>query len=100
MLIVVEPGSRSVSTAKTILRLAREIGIDTFGIIANKIQDAQQKKWIHDQFPDYQVLGMIPYSKIVLESDLREQPLIDSLDKTLRNEFAKIYRECREKAIY
>jgi CO dehydrogenase maturation factor len=95
MLIVVEPGSRSVFTAKTILRLARDIGVETFGIIANKIQDAWQKKWIHDQFPDIQVIGMIPYSKIVLESDLREQPLIDRMDESLKNEFAKIYSACR-----
>jgi CO dehydrogenase maturation factor len=95
MFIVVEPGSRSVFTAKTILRLARDIGVETFGIIANKIQDAWQKKWIHDQFPDIQVIGMIPYSKIVLESDLREQPLIDRMDESLKNEFAKIYSACR-----
>lgn len=99
MLIVVEPGSRSVFTAKTILRLARDIGVHTFGIIANKIQDDTQKKWIHDQFPGNQILGMIPYSKIVSESDLWDQPLIDSLDKSLRDEFTKIYRECRGSAV-
>jgi CO dehydrogenase maturation factor len=99
MLIVVEPGSRSVFTAKSIMRLARDIGVETFGIIANKIQDENQKNWIHDQFPDNQVLGMIPYSKIVLESDLRQQPLIDILDKSLKTEFEKIYRECRGPAI-
>ncbi|MGB6340915.1 MAG: AAA family ATPase [Candidatus Aminicenantaceae bacterium] len=100
MLIVVEPGSRSVFTAKSIMRLARDIGVETFGIIANKIQDEDQKNWIHDQFPDNQVLGMIPYSKIVLESDLRQQPLVDILDKSLKNEFEKIYRECRGPAIH
>ena len=95
MLIVVEPGSRSVFTAKTILRMAREIGVGTFGIIGNKIQDENQKKWIDDQFPDTPVLGMIPYSKIISESDLREEPLIDRLDKNLKDEFAKIYGACR-----
>lgn len=99
MLIVVEPGSRSVFTAKTIMRLARDIGVETFGIIANKIQDENQKKWIHNQFPDNQVLGMIPYSKIVLESDLKQQPIVDILDKSLKNEFEKIYRECRGPSI-
>jgi hypothetical protein len=43
---------------------------------------------------------MIPYSKIVLESDLRQQPLVDILDKSLKNEFEKIYRECRGPAIH
>jgi CO dehydrogenase maturation factor len=100
MLIVVEPGSRSIFTAKTILRMARDIGVENFGIIANKIQDKNQKKWIHEQFPDNQVLGMIPYSTIVLESDLREQPLVDNLDKSLKNEFEKIYRECRGQKIF
>jgi CO dehydrogenase maturation factor len=100
MLIVVEPGSRSVSTAKTILRLAGDIGIDSFGIIGNKIQDTRQKEWIQGQFPDFQIFGMIPYNSIVLESDLREQPLINSLDKTLEDEFTKIYRECRGRSIH
>lgn len=99
MLIVVEPGSRSVLTARTIVRLAREIGVEAFGIIGNKIQDDKQKKWIQDQFPDHQVLGMIPYSRIIMESDLMEQPLADRLDKNLKEEFKKIYIECKGAAI-
>jgi hypothetical protein len=38
---------------------------------------------------------MIPYSRIIMESDLREQPLADRLDKNLKKEFEKIYMECK-----
>lgn len=37
MLIVVELSSRSGSTAKSIIRLGKEIGIESFGIVGNKI---------------------------------------------------------------
>lgn len=39
MLIIVEPGSNSIQTPKTIIKLGKEIGIDHFEIIGNKIQE-------------------------------------------------------------
>jgi CO dehydrogenase maturation factor len=95
MLITVEPGSRSISTAKAIIKLGKEIGIESFGIVGNKIQDNKQKNWIQGQFPPDQILGMIPYSEIIQNADLNEQPLIELLDKRLRTEFNKIYQACK-----
>jgi CO dehydrogenase maturation factor len=95
MLIVIEPGSRSISTAKTILRLAREIGIESFGIIANKVQDKTQKNWIRKQFPQDLLLGMISYREIIRESDLSQRPLIELLDESLIREFRGIYESCK-----
>ena len=47
MLIIVEPGTRSIDTAKTIIKLGREIGITQYGIIGNKIQNKSTiPKWI------------------------------------------------------
>ena len=95
MLIVVEPGSRSISTAKSIMTLGKEIGIESFGIVGNKIQDNKQKNWIQSQFPPDQILGMIPYDEIVQNADLNEQPLIQLLNERLRTEFNKIYEACK-----
>ncbi len=92
MIIVVEPGSRSVFTAKTIMKLAREIGICSFGIVGNKIQSAGQKDWIEKQFEQRMILGMISYHDIFLEADIKKQPLIDLLDERLKTEFEAIYR--------
>jgi len=99
MLIIVEPGSRSISTAKTIMKLAKDIGIESFGIIGNKIQDEQQKHWILSQFPHNQILGMVSYHEIIRDADLNQQPLIEILDEKLKAEFNEIYQNvCRPMA--
>jgi len=91
MLIVVEPGSRSVETALTIMRLSREIGLERFRIIGNKVQDARQESWIRSHFDPALVLGMIPYSETIRDADLNERPLIDLLDDRLKAEFMSIF---------
>lgn len=91
MLIVVEPGSRSIETAEKIIELGKEIGIQNFGIIGNKIQDENQEIWIKSQFRQDMFLGTISYSEIIQNADLLQKPLIGLLDDKLKSEFNKIY---------
>ncbi len=95
MLIVVEPGTRSLRTAQTIIDLAKDIEIPFFGIIGNKIQDEEQRKWLSRQFSSGQVLGILSYHEIIQEADLKQQPLIELLDKKLKSEVDKLYRTLR-----
>ena len=95
MLITVEPGSRSISTAKAILKLSKDIGIESFGIIGNKIQDKSQESWIRSQFTQEQILGMVSYHETIREADLKQQPLMEVLDEELTREFNEIYQSCR-----
>jgi len=92
MIIIVEPGSRSISTAKTIMRMAKEIAIQSLVIVGNKIQDEKQKDWISKKFSQDQILGMISYHDIIRDADLLQQPLIELLDEKLKREFEKIYQ--------
>ncbi len=92
MIIIVEPGSRSISTAKTIMRMAKEIAIQSLVIVGNKIQDEKQKDWISKKFSQDQILGMISYHEIIRDADLLQQPLIELLDEKLKREFEKIYQ--------
>lgn len=92
MIIIVEPGSRSISTAKTIMRMAKEIAIQSLVIVGNKIQDEKQKDWISKKFSQDQILGMISYHEIIRDADLQQQPLIELLDEKLKREFEKIYQ--------
>jgi CO dehydrogenase maturation factor len=91
MLIVVEPGSRSIDTALTIMKLSREIGLQEFRIIGNKVQDKDQERWIRSHFPPALMLGMIPYSEAIRDADRNEQPLIDILDDRLQTEFTAVF---------
>jgi CO dehydrogenase maturation factor len=97
MLITVEPGSRSIFTARTIIKLAKEIGIVDFGIIGNKIKDEAQKSWISSQFLPGQILGLISFHEIIRDADLKQQPLMEIMDEKLRKEFGKIYKACKKK---
>jgi CO dehydrogenase maturation factor len=91
MIIVVEPGSRSLAAANTIMKLAGDIGVKSFGISGNKIQDERQKRWIKDQFPPHLILGTISDRDLIRHSDMNSRPLIDILDEGLKQEFREIY---------
>jgi len=91
MLIVVESGSRSISTAKSIMRLAQDIEIKSFGIIGNKVQDKTQENWIRSQFPQDLMQGMISYHDIIRESDQSQRPLFELKDESLKREFNSLY---------
>ncbi len=90
LVIVVEPGERSVATARTIFRLAEEIGLHSFAVIGNKIQNQEQRDWIVSQFVPGLIIGLLPYSEMIRDADLRSQALIDILDEPLRREFQAI----------
>jgi CO dehydrogenase maturation factor len=96
MLIMVEPGARSVDTAHAIMKLAAEIGIGRFGVVGNKVRSAAERDWIAGQFPAGLILGFLPYAEIILEADRGERPLIDVLDEPLRREFEGVFRALRE----
>jgi len=92
MLIIIEPGSRSITTAMTIKKMAFEIGIRSFGFIANKVRNIEQQKWITRQFPSEEILGIISYNKIIQDSDINQKPLIETWDNKLKKEFDLIYK--------
>ena len=91
LLIMVEPGRRSIDTARTIKRLAADVGIRRFGVVGNKVRSAAERDWILRQFPGEPVLGMIPYAEAILDADRGGRPLIDALDAGLRAEFERIF---------
>jgi CO dehydrogenase maturation factor len=91
MLIVVEPGQRSIDTANSIMKLGHEIGIREFGIIANKVQNVDQESWMKNNFPNNLLVGIISYNEVVRESDILQKPLIDMMDEKLKGEIGSIF---------
>jgi len=91
MITTVEPGQRSVETAKTIHRLAAQLGIPRLGIIGNKIQNPEQETWLKNQFPKEMDLGSLSYNPLILNADRHGRPLIDCLESDLENQFRAIY---------
>jgi CO dehydrogenase maturation factor len=91
MLIIVEPGHRSVATAKRIIRMGEEIGVRNFAIAGNKIQKGEQKEWLKKQLPRELIVGMISYHDTIQDADLSQKPLIDLMSENVKREFRTVF---------
>jgi CO dehydrogenase maturation factor len=72
LVVVVEPGNRSIETAKNIARMAEELGIKHVAAIVNKITDASQVEKIKSQLANMTILANIEYEPAVQEADLQQ----------------------------
>ena len=70
MLVVVEPGRRSIQTAQTIRRYAADIGIREVGVVINKYRSEEELRAIEAQLSDLPVVGRLPYEASIGEADL------------------------------
>jgi CO dehydrogenase maturation factor len=77
LVVLVEPGTRSIETANNIAWMGEQLGVKFVGAIANKITDAGQAETIksHLMMP---VLGNIDYSPDVQEADLRGKSVLEA----------------------
>jgi CO dehydrogenase maturation factor len=81
MLIVVEPGQRSVECAHRIIRMSHEIGLKTIKIVGNKVAGTADEKFIRNAFPENEILGIIPYSLEIRDVDKNRKSVIDGMSK-------------------
>ena len=78
LVLVVEPGSRSIETANNMAQMARKLGIGCVGAIANKVVDAGQGEVIRSHLHDAVLLGTLGYSRSLQEADLKRTPVFDA----------------------
>ncbi len=71
MLVVVEPGQRSIQTARIIKRYAADVGIENVGVVINKFRSEDQLRTVQEQLSDLEVVGRFPYSESVAAADLQ-----------------------------
>ncbi len=68
---VIEPGTKSINTAKTIIHLAGDLGIKKVYGIGNKIQNEEEKKFLKKSLPEILFLGFVSYNQKIIEADIR-----------------------------
>lgn len=72
MLVVVEPGQRSIQTAKTVRGLAADIGIAPIYAVLNRVADDDEDAWLLEQLrDDLLVVGSVRESEAVRTADRR-----------------------------
>jgi len=75
LVLVVEPGGRSIETANNMAKMGRKLGIKFVGAIANKIAQPAQIEAIESQLDDVTLLGTLNYSRPLQEADLKRAPV-------------------------
>ncbi len=70
LVVVVEPGRRSIETAHQVRKLAGDIGFKRLSFVGNKIRSEKDKDFLLKEMPDFEFLGFIPYRTEIIEADL------------------------------
>lgn len=77
-IIVVEPGRRSLGTARTIHRLAADIGVTRCYVVGNKVRDQADRDFIRTNLADLPVIGFLSLTENAVEADKRGQAIFDA----------------------
>jgi len=91
LIVVVEPGRRSLETARSIKELAKDIGLKNIAVVGNKIRTQSDRDFITASLPDFAFLGFIPYDQAIVDADLADQPMVNA-SAAVMDEVRKIYQ--------
>jgi CO dehydrogenase maturation factor len=91
LIVVVEPGRRSVETAFRIGKLAEEIGLHNIAIVGNKVRSPSDKEFLTSSLPGFEFLGFIPYAQDLVDADLADLPILDASPQII-SEVRNIYQ--------
>ena len=70
LIVVVEPGRRSIDTAEHIRKLAGEIGLNHIAVVGNKVRGEKDENFLKTHLDDFEFLGFMPYDEALIEADL------------------------------
>lgn len=80
MIVVVEPGARSIRTAKRVAELAAEIGIKRIVAVVNKVRDEGDREAVAKALDPIPLLGALPYDRGAIDADLSGAPPYPNLE--------------------
>jgi CO dehydrogenase maturation factor len=78
LIIVVEPGRRSVETAYNIRQLAQDIGLHNISVVGNKLRSEDDRQFLISSLQGFDFLGFIPYDRALVEADIGNRSLLES----------------------
>lgn len=96
MLVVVEPGRRSIEVAERIQELAGDIGLKRLFVVGNKVRTDADRAFIAGQSP-LPVIGYLSASPAVIEADLRGIAVYEAAPEAVE-EAREIARRLEEEA--
>ena len=83
LVIVVEPGQRSIETATKVRQLTSDIGLHKVVAVGSKIRNSQQEEFLVNSLQGIPLIGVLPFSEEIAAADLENRP--PSLDDLVIN---------------
>ena len=98
MIIVVEPGQKSLETAERIKKLSRDIGIKKILAVLNKCSTKEEKEFVEKKLNklDIKLIGTIPMDNEVIISDIDGNPLFEYKNSLALKSIKKIANELED----
>jgi CO dehydrogenase maturation factor len=78
LIIVVEPGRRSLETALHIKQLAQDIGVKNISAVGNKVRNEADIVFLRSNLPGFEFLGFIPYDKAIGDADQEGRSVVNA----------------------
>jgi len=80
LLVVVEPGRRSVETAEKIRELARHIHLNKIAAVGNKVRGPEDEAYLRGQLSDIPLVGVLPFRDALIRADMESRPPFEGAD--------------------
>jgi CO dehydrogenase maturation factor len=90
-IVVVEPGQRSIATARQIYRLAQDLGVQKVYGVGNKVTSPADRALIEKELGEVSFLGHLSFNQQVIEADKQGISPYD-LDGAIKKEIKEIVK--------
>ena len=84
-IVVVEPGQRSLQTARHVETLAKGLGIKDVFVVGNKIKQESDKEFITQHLAGMKVLGFMSYADDTVKADLDGRSAFDASPRAVED---------------
>ena len=99
LVTVVEPGRRSIDTAKTIHKLAEDVGIKRCLVVGNQFHpDEDYRAYLSEHFDETLILGCIPFDAGIAAADRAGQGIEQNMAQATRDEIARMLTKIEEES--
>ncbi len=74
LVIVVEPGRRSIETAEKVRQLTEDIGLKKVVAVGSKVRSEREAEFLRKSVNGIPLIGILPFSEEIAEADLESRP--------------------------
>jgi CO dehydrogenase maturation factor len=74
LLIVVEPGRRSIETAAKVRELTKDIGLHKVAAVGSKVRNSEEEAFLQKNLDGIPLIGILPFSEEIARADLESRP--------------------------